>query len=551
MAENKINRRLISGHNRNIVLIFLSVIFLISAFVLVQYFIWGPLYIREFHADTADTLFWANADIENGRPFKPSFDYSYKLLFGGQWFFVPFVKLFGIGMKAQRCAMSLFSVLLTIELVFFFKAMNFSNRLSMVSAAVMLISPCITMKTREIFYGHIIHYSLAVFYLLIAHIFISRIITKKAQAGWFILYTLWLSVSSANGFVNILYVAFPIIFGCLIEFYFYRDKRLAVLAGCTILALFPAMLLTYSGAISTSYTDIYSDLARDINWGEQLMRFPKLWISLFNDYSADEHPIFSAAGIKSMIYTLFGLMSFLILPLSFSHYKNETNQGKRVFYFSAWIMFFLLIFFIMFGKISDANWRLTPLVFTCQILILFQLDDIVENRKEIIINRSITNGLTIVCCMAFILQTITVSLAMLTKKGYDVWFGKDGLLATLREHDLNYGFANYWYSNSITVLSDDEIRSRNVEWEGERPRLQPFNINMDLTWYDDQPDQSKYFLVINESMYDPNNEFFKFAKETYNCFQRDERNKRKEHLNVLVYDYNFMKTEYERVKKLR
>ena len=123
-----------------------------TTFGVVQKYIWGNVFVMEFHADTADTLLWANADLENGGPFKPSMDYAYKLIFGGHWLFMQFIKLFGISLLTQRCSMSFFSVLFAIVLIFFFKSMDFSNSLSFLSTAIMLTSVCITKKTREIYY---------------------------------------------------------------------------------------------------------------------------------------------------------------------------------------------------------------------------------------------------------------------------------------------------------------------------------------------------------------------------------------------------------------
>ena len=85
----------------------IAVIMFVLAFGVVQKYIWGDTFLMEYHADSADTLLWANADLENGKPFKPSFDYAYKLLFGGQWLFMPFVK-------------SLKTVLKCLSLLFFF-----------------------------------------------------------------------------------------------------------------------------------------------------------------------------------------------------------------------------------------------------------------------------------------------------------------------------------------------------------------------------------------------------------------------------------------------
>ena len=100
----------------------LSVLFLIAALGIVQYYIWSNAFITEFQSDCTDTLLWAQSMLESGSLFKPTFDYAYRLAFGGQWLFLPFLKLFGVGMTALRAGMCLFTVLFTFSLLFFFRS---------------------------------------------------------------------------------------------------------------------------------------------------------------------------------------------------------------------------------------------------------------------------------------------------------------------------------------------------------------------------------------------------------------------------------------------
>lgn len=517
-----------------------------TTFGVVQKYIWGNVFVMEFHADTADTLLWANADLENGGPFKPSMDYAYKLIFGGQWLFMPFIKLFGISLLTQRCSMSFFSVLFAIVLIFFFKSMDFSNSLSFLSTAIMLTSVCITKKTREIYYSHIIHYSLAVFYFMLAFIFFQNVLRKNNLKTSICCYTAILMMCSINGLTNTLYVSVPILAACLIEFCLNKNKTVLTLFIITIISIIPSLILTYSGKLDTGYVDNYYNLAKQSVWTEQLMKFPVLWLSLFNDYAREEAAVTTEIGLKSLVYTFTGLFTFIGFMVSSKNIALEKDAGKRVFYISTLIMFYIVLFFIVFGKISNANWRLTPVIFSAQLAIIIQFFSLFFAKlssREIALN----HGQSIFSFFIIIFQSIIVLFSMIIMK-YDetVWFDENGLLETLRKNNLTYGYtSNYWFGHSLTVLSDNEIKSRKIEWNGTKPILPLYSTNRDIDWYDDQPNQSEYFLILNEKEYNEDLDFIKEAQKTFKCYQYDHRNLEGGNYYVLIYDYNIMKSEYD------
>ena len=198
----------------------LSIIFLVCAFGIVQYYIWDSAFITEFQSDCTDTLLWAQSTLESGSLFKPTFDYAYRLAFGGQWLFMPFLKIFGVGMTALRAGMCLFTVLFTLALAFFFRSLGCRWTTSFAETAVMLLAACATKKTREIFYGHVIHYSLAVMYLLLAFIFLRLTLngqSSRRRITGAALFTLALFMCSANGTVEMLYVTVPLLAACVLE----------------------------------------------------------------------------------------------------------------------------------------------------------------------------------------------------------------------------------------------------------------------------------------------------------------------------------------------
>ena len=520
----------------------LSLLVFAAAFGIIQYYIWGNAFITEFQSDCTDTLLWAQASLESGTLFKPTFDYAYRLAFGGQWFFMPFLKIFGVGMTALRCGMALFTLLFTLALFFFFRSMGYGTELSLAESGVMLLALCATKKTREIFYGHIIHYSLACFYLMLAFIFLCLTLKGKSRAGRLIpalLLTLSLFKCSANGTVEILYVTVPLLAGCLIEAYLGRDKRLFAVSACMVLAAGAGFL--FSKSLNTNYSDSYSVVVPWFDWADNFLKIPARWISLFYPLPERNLDSFTSVWIRTVFKTAIALVILTGLPLSFSRYKTAKRTEERVFIFTTWAMFAAFLFFFVFGKISDVDWRMTPLLFACEVTVLVLFNQLSLKDPE----RTLAGGLTLLCGLTLLLQSASNGLTVL-RIPYDekIWYAEDGLLETLKAHDLDYGYiTSYWLSNSVTVLSDDTVRVRPVAFDEGKVYLNLFNS--DLDWYDDQPNQERYFLALEETQYDPEMPLAKEALETFTCYQEDTRNSRKENYTILVFDRNIMKEDHD------
>lgn len=80
-----------------------------------------------FNSDCADSLYWAQASYVSKSFFNPDFIYACTLPFGGQWFFFPFIGIFGVSMKTQVLGMGLFLFVFTLTLFLFLKLFIFQQ----------------------------------------------------------------------------------------------------------------------------------------------------------------------------------------------------------------------------------------------------------------------------------------------------------------------------------------------------------------------------------------------------------------------------------------
>ena len=69
----------------------------------------------------------------------------------------------------------------------------------------------------------------------------------------------------------------------------------------------------------------------------------------------------------------------------------------------------------------------------------------------------------------------------------------------LEEHGLKTGYATFWRSQIITMLSDGEIQCRVISDDVSVPTKR--NYQSSDSWYEDVPGEDKYFLLLTMNEY--------------------------------------------------
>ena len=82
-------------------------------------------------------------------------------------------------------------------------------------------------------------------------------------------------------------------------------------------------------------------------------------------------------------------------------------------------------------------------------------------------------------------------------------FGRDNdlhmLAETLEEEGLTYGYATFWYAQAITVISDNQVKTRNINVE--KNNFIQYTYQSEYSWYADQPGQEEYFVLLTNYEY--------------------------------------------------
>ena len=196
----------------------LAAVLLVAVLAAIMSHLWGIGFISEFHADFTDTLLWAEASCESGRLASPDFHYAYFIPFGGNLLMNIFIPFFGVGMTTIRCAMTVMIVIICGVTIVFFRSLGRSASQSIVASSFVLCLLCASIKLREVFFSHVIHYSLGACFLMAACVALGAM-TKPREEGSAarkVLFGAILAWAASCGPAMLLYVAVPILGGLVV-----------------------------------------------------------------------------------------------------------------------------------------------------------------------------------------------------------------------------------------------------------------------------------------------------------------------------------------------
>lgn len=487
-----------------------------------------------YHGDCSDTIMWAEAMVEGNTLMNPDFRYAALLPFGGNLIMAPFVAIFGYGMKAQIIGMVIFALLFTFTVTFFCKSANLNYSWCSITTAFVLLILCSSEKLREIFWCHIIYYSLGVFFLLLGLGLVLTILKKeKFSMVHYVILFIWTTLCSINGSQSFTLYTIPVIGALIAERFFDRDTPfwskknsrhgLIVLnMGAAIVAgLILAKVINHG--IKADYQEAYSGFDSKDDWVNNLLKLIPSFLNLCGVAPSDE-VLFSFSGILILL-RIIGVLMILIIPIVMLFiYKKFEEQSYRIMLLCHVILSTLLIIGWTFGLLNAANWRLAPLVVTSSILSIMFIRWLFH-KKDLLRFSVLLSIPTLIMLLLFTSEIQEVS----TTKQSEANRKLVAVGNYLKSEGLEYGYATFWNSNSITLLMDSEVKIRCIGQSNGNLYARMYQTN--INWYKDNS-YPEYFLLLSEGEYTNYyySESFKEPMETQ-IF---------EDYYILVYNYNIM-----------
>ena len=525
---------------------------MIVALNLALYYIYGPGE-GYFHSDCTDTLYWANAALEGDGIFDDQYNYAALLPFSTVWIMQPLIKLFGFGMKAHNLGMAIFALLFAGSIYFCARSARMSHLWSSTAVfAVFTVLSC-SDKLREMMWGHTIYYSLGLVLLFFILGFGMRLVDALENKKW-ISASVWgalllgMSVGSAtDGMQIIVLTVLPAAAAFLAERIFAGGDALvskrtipsaasvAVIGAGTLIGMKILTVITRDGEIAAGYAAGYSGWSEVAAWLPNAQKFVNHYFSLLGVNMQKNAPLFEGESIKYFFRIAVGIILIAMPVMLLCLYGKLKSRGVKVMVWAHLVLTAAVMFGYICGELSAANWRLTPILGSAIMLTFCGLRDLVsdvglveaEKKDEL---REPTEEDAELCdevvpktepvepvrkpCANVIVSRISALVLALTIFSSYVFakeiraipadYGRDNnnhrLAEFLVSEGLEYGYATFWYSQAITVLTDSEVRVRNIDVK-EREGVVGRHYQSSLNWYNDQEGVDEYFVILSANEY--------------------------------------------------
>ncbi len=495
--------------------------YLVVVVLLVGYYILFPAK-GVYHSDTTDTIMWAQAALKSGSMFNKEFNYACIAPFGGYIFILPYVAIFGFSLKANAFGMLTFFVLFLAALYATVKKLGFSDNKCCVVSATTILLVSGSAKLREIFFDHILHYSLNLFFALVGLLLIfsmvdslaSREKTKKYIICAVLLFV-WCFLTSLNQSTTLLLFILPLFSAFVLERLLAEEKAKSAreyyfgLAIPVIIAL--GALLGYIAAdliigdSTAAYQEMYSVYSSISQWGENLLGFYADWYILFGVDILGMQEILTIYGIVDLLIVIVAtiiLITPIVMLFCYKHLKNRKLRILLLFH-SAQSLFLMMIYVL--GVVSNVNWRLTPIMFTSALLTSIGFAELSKSFRYKSLAHLIALPVGFIALFNGTYFMLPPDFAQ--QSGY---FAVAQELENFEEKygiELEYGYATYWHSQIVSLINEETIPVRCIEITEDGYYARQYQTY--TYWHDDQADVENYFVLVSK-------EEFKYMQKNKN-----------------------------------
>ena len=480
-------------------------VFAFTAALLVYYIFFASTGV--ISADAVDSLMWGNASYEAGGLLNQNFNYACLLPFGGNLIMWPMVAIFGLSLTAQHVGMFLFTALLFGSLFLMLRFAGWKWRWNLLCVSAVILTLCGSAKLREIFFEHIIYYSLGAFFSMVLLAVAFKVFTllerQKPLSRLIPLYVaafLWCLLTATNQLTALTLFHIPVLGAFVLERFLHfktglpkREKN----GGLLLLAA--AVLGTGAGyflgdilktGLTAGYESAYSSLSPPGDWYTNFTSVFTNWPTLLGVGTKDWVKIMSGDGIVMLLTAVFCLLLVLLPAAALLRYR-QMDRASRVLILFHWLTAAFVMMGVTFGKLSGADWRLSPIVFTSVLASFVLLRHVWRTKK-----RRLAALAAVPMAAVMILNFFQVAQMAPAPDPNAPLFRTARLL---EEQNLTYGYATFWNANVVTVISASKVKVRNVTIDDYG--IRPYDYQTEDRWYQDRPGQDKYFLLMDAGEY--------------------------------------------------
>ncbi len=473
-------------------------VFMLTAIASCFYYIFTDAYTN---SDYVENVIWAQESLDSGRLLNPEFYYGYAMPLGGNVFMLPFVAAFGMTLTANRLGMALFFIFLLFALFSFASAVS-KTKAQLYSIVNIILLSMFTACGHNLLH-HIIYYGLA-FCVTMGMLGCCAALLNDVQQHrikWYVLLAVWSFIGASNGIVSVVLGVLPAVLGIAV-FLFFKDSAIFSRAnlreyrilGVTVAAAILGLVFYYVAMRDipdTGYSQefgAYTMSGTEV-WIQKLGTFAQRWFALFDIPEEMSVQFFSKTGIYMLAKTFIAIVIF-VAPIIMLFLWNRLDKNTRIIMITHITTSLICICEYTFGsKIYPED--LERLLY-CMLLTSFIVTGVFLTQY---VKQIRWRAVTLIAVAGF-----TAMSAFAVWRSDKTPMNKE-LIETLKAENFRYGFASFWNANVNTVLSEGEVKVREVSIKpsyGVTDRLFQANKN----WYVYQENYDEIFLLLTPEEYE-------------------------------------------------
>lgn len=475
--------------------------------ILVLYYVLGPA-AGHMTSDSTDSLRWAQASYLSGRLVSGNFGYAALLPFGGNQIFLPFIAIFGYSLTAQIAGLVVFVLLFAIALYYFARGLDLSPALSggLVSVSMLLLS--LSGKLREIMWEHIFYYNLGILFFCIGFGLVLRILknsglqepkARRRNRIRLVVLGIFSLLAAMDGLQTLVMYTLPLVAALAVDrladtgtpLLGKSNLRIYGIIGLILgaSALGFVMIPLISHGVKAGYADAYSSFSAMSKWVDNFRNILPNWLSLCGVSVKDGQHFIGLKSIEQAIKIMGSLFLFIFPLIQLFRLPRLKNRGVRMLAVGHGAVTAFILFAVVFGRLGAANWRLTPILGTAVLLSYSVIVQWIKNKQASLRGAAVALALLLILAL---LPALEIA-AMPSNQGRDnAWFTA---AAFLKEKELRYGYATFWWGELITMLSGNQAVVSNMEIKDGAPARRTYQDFLDC--YKDR-NTDRYFLLIDE-----------------------------------------------------
>ena len=313
--------------------------------------------------------------------------------------------------------------------------------------------------------------------------------------------TVFSVLAALNGLLSLVCYTLPLLAGILAErlldgktaLFSRKNYRAAGLMLSLVIATLVGLLAMNraTGGVTAGYADAYSQYSDMSEWCDNFLGFFNHWFSLLGVSVTAGDPLGSVDSVWNMIRILGGLILLIFPVILLCMYRTLENRGVKMVLIGHMAVSAFILFAVTFGRLGNADWRLTPMLATAVFASYLGAWDLFGKRK--------TPSARVSVLLLLLLGVMAVQSAS-EIADMPANYGRQNswhvVAEELEKRDLHYGYANFWWSQPVTMFSDDKVQVVSIYENTVSPKKYGYQMPYDC--YEDR-DTDRYFLLLTQT----------------------------------------------------